>query len=78
MRSRLAVVGGTPLFRLVEAPQAAALFEHLCSHGVLVRRFAENDRWLRFGIPGRDEDFDRLRQTLAAWRPVVGPALARG
>ncbi len=78
VRSRLPVVGGTPLFRLVETPHAAALFEHLCSHGVLVRRFSDNDQWLRFGIPGRDEDFDRLRQTLAAWRPAVRPALARG
>lgn len=78
MRSRLAVLGGTPLFRLVETPQAAALFEHLCSHGVLVRRFADNDRWLRFGIPGQDEDFDRLRQTLAVWRPAASRALARG
>jgi cobalamin biosynthetic protein CobC len=78
MRSRLAVLGGTPLFRLVENPQAAALFEHLCAQGVLVRRFADNDKWLRFGIPGQDEDFDRLRQTLASWRPAVGRALARG
>lgn len=78
MRSRLSVVGGTPLFRLVQTPQAPALFEHLCSHGVLVRRFADNDRWLRFGIPGCDEDFDRLRQTLADWRPAKGSALARG
>ncbi|MGZ9033700.1 MAG: threonine-phosphate decarboxylase CobD [Rhodospirillales bacterium] len=77
VRSRLSVVGGTPLFRLIESTHAAALFEHLCAAGVLVRRFADHDRWLRFGIPGREEDFDRLAQTLAAWRPAVGPALAR-
>lgn len=77
VRSRLSIVGGTPLFRLVDTEHAGGLFEHLCAHGVLVRRFAEHDRWLRFGIPGREEDFDRLSKTLAAWRPAVGAALVR-
>ncbi len=75
VRSRLSIVGGTPLFRLVETTSAAALFEHLCTSGVLVRRFADHDRWLRLGVPGREEDFERLGKTLAAWRPAVGPAL---
>jgi len=78
VRSRLSVLGGTPLFRLVETAGAGALFEHLCAGGVLVRRFADHDRWLRFGIPGREEDFERLGKMLAAWRPAVGPAMARG
>jgi cobalamin biosynthetic protein CobC len=78
VRARLNVVGGTPLFRLIEHERAAALFEHLAAKGVLVRRFADHGRWLRFGIPGNDEDFERLGRTLSEWRPSVGPALARG
>lgn len=78
VRSRLSVVGGTPLFRLVENHNAADLFEHLCANGVLVRRFADKGRWLRFGIPGSEESFDRLGRTLASWRPAVSPVAARG
>jgi cobalamin biosynthetic protein CobC len=56
-------VGGTPLFRLARHEQAAALFEKLCRAGVLVRPFAEQPDWLRFGIP-RGEDFARLGAAL--------------
>lgn len=78
VRARLSVVGGTPLFRLVETDRAEALFEHLAGDGILIRRFAERPRWLRFGIPGRDHDFERLSHTLAAWRPAFSPAPAKG
>ena len=69
MRSGLRVVGGTSLFRLVEHPRAQDFFELLAGAAILVRRFAEQPHWLRLGIPGDDEAFDRLGRALAAWRP---------
>jgi cobalamin biosynthetic protein CobC len=51
-KSGLEVIGGTSLFRLVR--------------WILVRRFAEYPGWLRFGLPGREADWQRLAAALAA------------
>jgi cobalamin biosynthetic protein CobC len=62
----LKIVGGTNLFRLVEDRNAAALHTHLGRVGILVRAFAGQPSWLRFGLPGRDKDFARLAQALSS------------
>jgi cobalamin biosynthetic protein CobC len=64
----LAILGGTSLFRLVGAPRAWSLYEHLGRHGILVRPFAEQPRWLRFGLPPDAGARQRLVAALAAWR----------
>src|SRR3546814_6634512 len=56
----LRVLGGTTLFRLIHDPRAAALFNHLARAGILSRPFADQPDWLRFGLPGADEDWLRL------------------
>jgi cobalamin biosynthetic protein CobC len=63
----LAVLGGTSLFRLAGAPRAWSLFEHLGKRGILVRPFAEQARWLRFGLPGDEAARRRLAAALAEW-----------
>lgn len=63
----LAVSGGTDLFRLAIAPRAWMLYDHLGQRGVLVRPFAEQARWLRFGLPGGTVGRERLRRALADW-----------
>ena len=63
----LRVIGGTPLFRLVQTPAAVGLFCHLGRAGILVRSFAEQPAWLRFGLPGNKEDLVRLTAALAAF-----------
>ena len=68
MRAGLKPVGGTPLFRLTMAPRAWALYEHLGQHGILVRPFEHEPRWLRIGLPADEPARDRLRAALAAWR----------
>ncbi|MBL8660503.1 MAG: threonine-phosphate decarboxylase [Rhodospirillales bacterium] len=78
VRARLRLLGGTPLFRLVDSPHAPSLFEHLAARGILVRRFAAFDRWLRFGVPGNDADFERLGAALADWRPNQGSGSGPG
>lgn len=64
------VVGGTRLFRLVEAP--TGLFEHLGRAGIFVRRFRDRPDRLRFGIPHLDQ-WPRLQAALA----MVSPARPR-
>jgi cobalamin biosynthetic protein CobC len=59
-----AVVGGTPLFRLVRTPAASECFDRLGRAGILVRRFAEYPLWLRFGLPGDESAWLRLRAGL--------------
>jgi cobalamin biosynthetic protein CobC len=75
--AKLEIVGGTSLFRLVRTPAAAdALFDHLGRAGILVRRFVEAPKWLRFGLPGIEADGHRLAAELASFAesPVRGLA----
>ena len=60
----LRIIGGTHLFRLAETPIAAAIFEKLGRAGILVRRFDAQPTWLRFGLPGAEPEWDRLREAL--------------
>jgi cobalamin biosynthetic protein CobC len=64
----LHVIGGTLLFRLAESPSAAAIFQHLGRAGILVRRFAAQPGWLRVGLPGSPEAWQRLEASLTSSR----------
>ncbi|CDK97354.1 Threonine-phosphate decarboxylase [Magnetospirillum gryphiswaldense MSR-1 v2] len=61
----LRAVGGTSLFRLVEHPDAAGLYDRLGRAGILVRAFAHRPTWLRFGLPGGEAALRRLEQALS-------------
>src|SRR6516164_7853319 len=63
----LPLVGGTSLFRLVQTPAASALFQHLGEAGIWVRAFPENANWLRFGLPGNEAAWKRLKAALVAF-----------
>ncbi len=45
------ILGGASLFRLAARTEARKIFEALASHGILVRAFAGQPTWLRFGLP---------------------------
>jgi cobalamin biosynthesis protein CobC len=66
----LEIFGGTSLFRLVRTNEATQLFQHLGENGILVRRFAEHPSWLRFGLPGGETEWERLRKAMAS-RPLT-------
>ncbi|HIJ37402.1 MAG TPA: aminotransferase class I/II-fold pyridoxal phosphate-dependent enzyme, partial [Rhodospirillaceae bacterium] len=66
--ANLSVLGGTPLFRLVNASRAWALYEHLGQQGILVRPFASAPRWLRFGLPPGSKAMMRLKAALDIWQ----------
>lgn len=57
-------VGQCPLFRLIEADDAATLFERLARGAILTRPFDYNRRWLRLGLPGSEAALARLDRTL--------------
>lgn len=61
----LEVLGGTPLFRLTRHHDAPAVADKLARAGIHVRRFPRAPQWLRFGLPARDDDFDRVAAALA-------------
>ncbi|HEY6920815.1 MAG TPA: threonine-phosphate decarboxylase CobD [Methyloceanibacter sp.] len=63
----LEVIGGTSMFRLARTKDAAALFRHLGETGIYVRRFNEYPAWLRFGLPAREEEWQRLKTALASF-----------
>ncbi|MGD9786990.1 MAG: threonine-phosphate decarboxylase CobD [Sulfuricellaceae bacterium] len=64
-RHGLAPAGGTALFQWVPTPAAASVQEHLAHRGIWVRRF-ESPSALRFGLPGGDEDWQRLEAALGS------------
>ena len=65
----LRVIGGTRLFRLATAENAAAVFSRLGHAGIFVRRFADQPTWLRFGVPGSAADMQRLQAALRSEVP---------
>jgi cobalamin biosynthetic protein CobC len=62
----MTVIGGTRLFRLACSNAAPEIFQRLGRAGIMVRRFAAEPRWLRFGIPPDDAARDRLARALGA------------
>ncbi len=60
------LLGGTPLFRLAERPDAGRWFEKLGRAGILARPFAERPSVLRFGIPGSELAWSRLEAALSS------------
>jgi cobalamin biosynthetic protein CobC len=61
----LRLVGGTPLFRLYEMPDALAAQEKLASAQIWSRVFVQQPTWLRLGLPGDESEWSRLAEVLA-------------
>lgn len=63
MRARLPLLGGTDLFRLVDAG-SDHLFHRLASAGLWSRIFAGRLGWIRLGLPPDRLSFGRLKRVL--------------
>ena len=63
--SGMEVVGGTSLFRLVATDHAEAIYQTLAQCGIMVRQFKYDPKWLRFGLPGSVQDWQRLEVALS-------------
>ncbi|MGL9618721.1 threonine-phosphate decarboxylase CobD [Bradyrhizobium sp. U531] len=59
------LVGGAPLFRLYETPNALAAQEKLARGHIWSRVFAQQPTWLRLGLPGSAAEWTRLAEVLA-------------
>lgn len=59
------LVGGTPLFRLYDTPDARAAQEKLARGHIWSRVFAQQPAWLRLGLPGSESEWTRLAEVLA-------------
>ncbi len=59
------VVGGTTLFRTCEVPDACALHERLAQARIWTRVFPYSATWIRFGLPGGEDEWRRLWEALA-------------
>ncbi|EJN11743.1 L-threonine-O-3-phosphate decarboxylase [Bradyrhizobium sp. YR681] len=59
------LVGGAPLFRLYETPDALAAQEKLARGQIWSRVFAQKPTWLRLGLPGSEAEWTRLAEVLA-------------
>jgi cobalamin biosynthesis protein CobC len=57
-------IGGTRLFRLAAHAEARLAFERLLAAGILARPFSTHADWLRFGIPGKENAWERLAVAL--------------
>jgi len=62
------IAGRTDLFVLAETGDAAAVAEALAKRRILVRPFDYDARWLRFGLPGTEQELALLESALAAIR----------
>jgi cobalamin biosynthetic protein CobC len=60
----LRIIGGTPLFALVEHEQAARLHKHLCRAHILTRKFGYAPSWLRIGLAPDIAGDTRLAEAL--------------
>ncbi|SDX00730.1 threonine-phosphate decarboxylase CobD [Marinobacter mobilis] len=63
IQAGLPPAGGTLLFRYVVTDRAPAIADALAAGGILVRRF-EQPAALRFGLPGTEDDWQRLGEAL--------------
>ena len=57
-------LGGTPLFRLYDCGDSKAAQDQLARHRIWSRIFPYSDRWMRLGLPGAEEEWDRLSEAI--------------
>lgn len=65
----ISVAGGTDLFVLVAVKDAKELWTHLARQGIWSLLFDYSKSWVRFGLPGKEQDWQQLEIALAE-RPV--------
>lgn len=61
----LTPLGGTALYRLAGHPCATQIADRLGAAGILVRRFENHPKWLRFGLPADEAAQQRVLNVLA-------------
>ncbi|CAH0318628.1 Threonine-phosphate decarboxylase [Massilia sp. Bi118] len=71
LRGMLAAHGvrasGTPLFHWWPEPRPEEFHEHMARRAIWVRLFPQAARGIRLGLPGREQDWDRIEHALQEW-----------
>jgi cobalamin biosynthesis protein CobC len=65
----LGEVKSTALFAALSSAHSGELHEYLAGQGILTRRF-EQQPLLRFGLPGSENEWQRLSAALSTWKPA--------
>ncbi|QDY69553.1 threonine-phosphate decarboxylase CobD [Qingshengfaniella alkalisoli] len=65
IRAGWTAVGGSTLFRLYQTDGARAARDRLARHRVWSRIFPYSGTWLRLGLPGDDEEWQRVETAVA-------------
>lgn len=60
------LIGGTSLFRLYDCGDASETYASLARQQILTRVFPYSKSWVRFGLPGTPDDWQRLETALKA------------
>ena len=63
-KQNISILGGTTLFTLIKTRHASEIFSALATEGILVRQFENYKTWLRIGLPGAENEWQKLEYTL--------------
>ena len=64
IKQNLSIVGGTSLFTLIKSKHAFRIYNALAKNGILIRRFENYETWLRIGLPGPENEWEKLEHIL--------------
>jgi len=59
--------GGSALHQWWPEPQAEVFWQHMATHGIWVRLFAQGEAGTRLGLPPDEAGWQRLAQALEEW-----------
>lgn len=63
-RAGWSLVGGCELFRTYRTPDALSARDMLARHRIWSRTFPWSEQWLRLGLPGGQDEWDRLARAI--------------
>lgn len=65
------IVGKTSLFCLIQNDSADKIFHLLCTRGIHCRMFPDRSGYLRFGLPGSEDEWQRFTAALCSWQKMA-------
>jgi cobalamin biosynthetic protein CobC len=63
-KQNISILGSTTLFTLIKTDYASEIFSALAAEGILLRQFENYKTWLRIGLPGAENEWQKLEYTL--------------
>ena len=63
-KHNFSIIGSTNLFTLISNDNALEIYKGLATVGILVRKYEEHPKWLRIGLPGAKNEWNKLESIL--------------